>query len=187
MRRKPVKKSLLILASIFLISLSAQASAGKTGYMDIQTIFNKTILGKKYQGILRGYYESRKKILDRDADEIQKLREDYDKQKQAKLMSESAQKEQEETLSRKINEFEKIRAEFTDEINKKDEELLNEFNRQVLAVLKEIAKREKISLILNKTISVSKAEIPSVMYADEDLDMTDKIITEMDKKEEVVN
>jgi outer membrane protein len=180
-----MKKPLLIVAVIFLIAVSAHASGGKIAYFDIQTVFNKTMLGKKYQGIVRGYYESRKKILDTDADEIQKLQEDYNKQKQAKL-NDPAQREKEETLSRKMTEFEKIRTEFSNEIGKKNEELSNEFNRQVLAVLKDIAKREKLSLILNRTISISNVEVQSVAYADENLDITDKIVAEMDKKEEVV-
>jgi Skp family chaperone for outer membrane proteins len=113
------------------------------------------------------------------------LQEDYNKQKQAKLLNGKAQKETEETISRKINDFEKKRTEFTNEISKKNEELSNEFNQQMVAVLKEIAKKEKVSMVLNKTINImSKAEVPSVLYADEDIDLTDKVITEMDKKEE---
>jgi Skp family chaperone for outer membrane proteins len=53
-------------------------------------------------------------------------------------------------------------------------------------VLKDIAKREKLSLILNRTISISKVEVQSVAYADENLDITDKIVGEMDKKGKVV-
>jgi Skp family chaperone for outer membrane proteins len=38
---------------------------------------------------------------------------------------------------------------------------------------------------MNKTINIlSKAEVPAVLYADEDLDLTEKVIVEMDKKEE---
>lgn len=180
-----MKKSLLIVIAIFLIAVSAHASGGKIAYFDIQTVFNKTMLGKKYQGIVRGYYESRKKILDMDADEIQKLQEDYNKQKQAKL-NDPAQREMEETLNRKITEFEKIRTEFNNEISKKNEELSHEFNQHVLSVLKDIAKREKLSLILNRTISISKVEVQSVAYADENLDINDKIVGEMDKKGKVV-
>jgi Skp family chaperone for outer membrane proteins len=180
-----MKKPLMIVAAIFLIAVNAHASGGKIAYFDVQTVFNKTMLGKKYQGVERAYYESRKKILDTDAEEIQKLQEDYNKQKLAKL-NDSAQREREETLSRKIAEFEKIRTEFSNEISKKKEELSNEFNHQVFAVLKHIAKRENLSLILNRTISISNVEIQSVAYADQDLDITGKIVAEMDKKEEVV-
>jgi Skp family chaperone for outer membrane proteins len=180
-----MKKPLLIIAAIFLIAVSAHASGGKIAYFDIQTVFNKTVRGRKYQEIERGYYESRKKILDTDADEIQKLQEDYSKLKPAKL-NDPAQREKEETLRRKIAEFEKIRTEFSDEIGKKKEELSNEFNQRVFVVLKDIAKREKLALILNRTISISNVEVQSVAYADEDLDITDKIVAEMDKKEDVV-
>jgi outer membrane protein len=181
-----MKKILMMVAVISLIASSALAAGGKIAYVDTQSVFDKTKLGKKYQVVVREYFESRKKILDMDAEEIQKLQEDYNKQKQAKLLNDKAQKEKEETINRKINDFEKKRTEFTNEISKKNEELSNEFNQQMVAVLKDIAKREKVSLILNKTINImSKAEVPSVLYADEDIDLTDKLITELDKKEEV--
>jgi outer membrane protein len=182
-----MKKMLLLSAAvIFMLSTAtAMAAGGKIAYVDTQTVFDKAKLGKKYQGIVREYYESRKKILDIDADEIQKLQDDYSKQKQAKLLNEKALKEKEEAIGRKISEFQKKRDEFSAEIGKKNEELSNEFNQQMVVVLKDMAKREKVSLVLNKTINVlSKAEVPSILYADEDLDLTEKVIAEMDKKEE---
>jgi hypothetical protein len=40
--------------------------------------------------------------------------------------------------------------------------------------------------VLTKTINVlSKAEVPAVLYADEDLDLTDRVIVDLDKKEDV--
>lgn len=181
-----MKKIVLAVMALSLFAATAMAAAGgKIAVVDTQTVFDKTKLGKKYQGIVREYYESRKKILDMDADEIQKLQEDYNKQKQAKLLNEKAQKEKEESINRKINEFEKKRNDFSAEIGKKNEELSNEFNQMMVAVLKEIAKREKVSLVLNKTINImSKAEVPSVLYTDEDLDLTEKVVVELDKKEE---
>ena len=180
-----MKKIVLFILAITLIASTAMAAGGKIAYVDTQTVFDKTKLGKKYQGIVREYYESRKKILDMDADEIQKLQEDYNKQKQAKLLNEKAQKEKEESLSRKINEFEKKRNDFSGEIGKKNEELSHEFNQQMVVVLKDIAKREKVSLVINKTINImSKAEVPAVLYADDDLDLTEKVVTELDKREE---
>jgi len=181
-----MKKVAVIVVALCFIAVSAMAAGGKIAYVDSQSVFDKTKLGKKYQGIVREYYESRKKILDIDAEEIQKLQEEYQKQKQAKLLSEKAQKEKEDSISHKINDFQKKRDEFTGEINKKNEELSNEFNQQMVAVIKDIAKKEKVSLVLNRIINVlSKAEVPSVLYGDEDLDLTEQVITEMDKKDEV--
>ncbi len=184
-----MKKTALVISLIVAMAVftsTVMAAGGKIAYIDTQVVFDKAKLGKKYQGIVREYYESRKKILDMDADEIQKLQEDYNKQKQAKLLNEKAQKEKEEAVNRKISDFQKKRDEFSNEIGKKNEELSNEFNQHMMAVLKDIAKREKVSLVLNKTINIlSKAEVPAILYADEDMDLTEKVIAELDKKEEV--
>lgn len=176
---------LAVVVVSLMVAATAAASGNRIGYVDTQIVFDKTKLGKKYQGIIREYYESRKKVLDQDADDIQKLQEDYAKQKQAKLLNEKAQKEKEESINRMINDFEKKRNDFSNEIGKKNEDLTHEFNEQMMDVLKDIAKREKVSVVLNKTLNIlQKAEVPSVLYADEDLDMTDKVIAEMDKKGE---
>jgi len=180
-----MKKVALLTAALLVFAVTAMAAGGKTAFVDTSTVWDKTKLGKKYQGIVREYYESRKKILDIDADEIQKLQEDYQKQKQSKLLNDKAQKEKEETISRKISDFQKKREEFNNEIGKKREELSNEFNQQMVVTLKDIVKKEKVSMVVNKTINIlSQAEVPAILYADEDLDLTEKIVAEMDKKEE---
>jgi len=180
-----MKKIVVLIVLIAGLCANAMAAGGKIAFVDTQSVFDKSKLGKKYQGIVREYYEGRKKILDMDADEIQRLREEYAKQKQGKLLNEKAQKEKEESIGRKISDFQKKREEFSNEISKKNEELSNDFNQQMVAILKELAKKEKVSFVMNKTINIlSKAEVPAVLYADEDLDLTEKVIVEMDKKEE---
>jgi outer membrane protein len=176
-----MKKILVFMVTLLLVASSAFAAGGRIAFVDTQTVFDKTKLGKKYQGLLKEYYESRKKILDLDADEIQKLRDDYGKQ--SAVLKPEARKEREESIGRKINDFEKKRTEFNNELSKKNEELSSEFNQEMMAILKDMAKREKVGMILNRTISVmSKGEIPAVLYGDEDLDLTEKVIVEMDKK-----
>lgn len=176
-----MKKIVILMVAVLLAASSVFAAGNRIAFVDTQTVFDKTKLGKKYQGILKEYYDSRKKILDMDADEIQKLRDDYTKQ--SGVLKPEARKEKEETIGRKINDFEKKRSDFNNELSKKNEELSNEFNQEMMAILKEMSGREKLGLILNRTISVmSKGEIPSVLYGDQDLDLTDKVIVEMDKK-----
>ena len=169
-----------VIAFLAVASLSL-AAGGKIAFLDTQVVFDKTKLGKKYQAVLREYFESRKKILDLDADEIQKLRDDY--QKQSAVLKPDAKKEKEESIARKINDFEKKRNEFNNELSKKNEELSSEFNQEMMALLKDIAKKDKISMVLNKTINVmQKGEVPAVLFGDEDLDLTDKVVAEMDKR-----
>lgn len=176
-----MKKVIALLVALLIAAPAAFAAGGKIAFVDTQTVFDKAKLGKKYQGILKEYYESRKKILDIDADEIQKLREDFGKQQA--VLKPDARKEKEESIGRKISDFEKKRSEFNNELSKKNEELSSEFNQEMTVILKDMAKKEKISLILNRTINlVSKGEVPAVLYGDEELDLTEKVIVELDKK-----
>jgi outer membrane protein len=176
-----MKKALGTILLLCMAATAAFGAGGKIVYVDTQAVFDKTKVGKKYQGILREYFESRKKILDLDADEIQKLREDYTKQ--SSVLKPEARKEKEETISRKISEFEKKRNDFNTELAKKNDELSSEFNQEMTAVLREMAKKDKLSLVLNRSISVmNKGEVPSVLYAEEDLDLTEHLVAEMDKK-----
>ncbi len=180
------KKIVLTVVALSIVAATAMAASGKIGYVDTQIVFEKTKLGQKYQGIVREYYESRKKILDEDAGDIQKLQEDY--KKQASVMNEKARKEKEENINSKISDFEKKRSEFNAEIAKKNDELSKEFDQALMAVLKEIAKKEKFDIVLNKTINVGpKTDVPAVLFADESLNLTDKVISEMDKKSDTKN
>jgi outer membrane protein len=176
-----MKKVLVLVVALLVASSQAYAAGSKMAFVDTQMVFDKTKLGKKYQGILKEYFDSRKKILDLDADEIQKLRDDYGKQ--SAVLKPEVRKEKEDTIGRKINEFEKKRSDFNNELSKKNEELSAEFNQEMMAIIKDMAKKDKIGLILNRTINVmSKGEVPSVLYGDDDLDLTEKVIAEMDKK-----
>ena len=184
-------KKILIMIVVLTTMATAALAAGKVAVVDTQTVFDKTKLGKKYQGIIKEYYESRKKILDMDMDELQKLQEDYTKQKQGKTLNEKAQREIEETLNRKYNDFKKKQSEFSGEINKKQEELFKEFNLELTVAVKDIAKKEKIEMVVNKIIDVApQAGVPPtpvVLYADENLDITDRLIVDMDKLDDAKN
>jgi outer membrane protein len=176
-----MKKVLVLIVVSLIAASSVFAAGGKIAFVDTQTVFDKTKLGKKYQGVLKEYYDSRKKILDLDAEEIQKLRDEYGKQ--SAVLKPEVRKEKEDTIGRKISEFEKKRSEFNNELAKKNEELSSEFNQEMMVIIKDMAKKDKIGLVLNRTINVmSKGEVPSVLYGDEDLDLTEKVIVEMDKK-----
>jgi outer membrane protein len=182
-----MKKIALIVFMIGLMATSALA-ASKIAVVDTQTVFDKTRLGKKYQGIIKEYYESRKKILDLDADELQKLQENFMKQKQGKTLNDKAQQEIEESINKKYNDFKKKQNEFSNEIGKKQEELFKSFNQDLMAAVKDLAKKDKVELVINKIIDVApQAGVPPTpvaLYSDEGLDITDKVIVEMDKRED---
>jgi len=84
-----------------------------------------------------------------------------------------------------MNEFDKKRSEYSAEIDKKRDELSSDFNQVMKTVMKDIAKKEKASMIMNKSIDIlGKTEVPRYCMQNEDLDLTDRVITEMDKRQD---
>ena len=182
-----MRKIVILVAIIGMFATTALAAV-KMAVVDTQSVFDKTKLGKKYQGIVKEYYESRKKILDIDMEELQKLQDDYTKQKQGKTLNEKAQREIEETINRKYNDFKKKQNEFTNEISKKQEELFKYFNQELITAVQDIAKKDKLEMVLNKIIDIApQAGVPPtpvVLYSDENMEITDKVVSEMDKRED---
>jgi Skp family chaperone for outer membrane proteins len=181
-----MKKILSLLVLFLCVGTPAAMAAGsKIAYVDTQAVLEKTKYGQKTQGIIREYYENRKKILDMDEDELRKLIEDY--KKQESVLNEKAKNEKRELISRKDGEFRKKEAQFNDELRRKQAELFNEFDQKLSEILKEVAKKEKADLVISKSLTLPQVEQKLVLYAEEGLDLTQKVIEEMDKKEAAKN
>lgn len=178
-----MKKILIATLAIGLITAEASAvyaASERIAYVDAETVFDRTKLGRKYQGIVRQYFESRKRILDLDADEINKRREDYAKQKN--LMQERTRKEKEEVIARLIDEFSKKRNQFNDEISAKNTELTNEFNQEINRVLAGMKQRGYTIILLHSSF-VAQLELRQPEDKGSEVDLTDKVIAEMDTLE----
>ena len=97
------------------------AAGGKIAYVDTQTVFDKTKLGKKYQGSCANTMRAGKRSwtwMRRRSRNCRRI----NKQKQAKLLNEKAQKEKEETISRRSMISKRSETSSADEIGKKNEE-----------------------------------------------------------------
>ena len=175
------KKILFVLLALVFCATNAVAAGAKIAYVDTQRVFNETKLGKKYQGMLREYFKDRKKILDGDAEEIQKLQADFSKK--AAVLKEKARKEKEKKIREKIAAFKEKETGFNKEIGMKNDTLSKKFEEVLMSILKRVAKKKKLGLILNKAASVGpQTEVPVVLYADEKIDLTEIIIAEIDKE-----
>jgi len=181
-------KKMVILAAIIGMFATSALAAAKMAVVDTQAVWDKTKLGKKYQGIIKEYYESRMKILELDRDELQKLQENFIKQKQGKTLNEKALQEIGESIDKKYGEFKKKQNEFSNETSKKYEELSKIFNQELIVTVQDIAKKEKIEMVVNKIIDIApQAGVPPtpvVLYSEEGMEITGKVVSEMDKRED---
>jgi Skp family chaperone for outer membrane proteins len=80
------------------------------------------------------------------------------------------------------------RTKFSNETGKNRKNCSKSFNQDLMASVKDLAKKDKIEMVVNKIIDVApQAGVPPtpvVLYSDEGLDITDKVIADMDKRED---
>lgn len=150
----------------------------KVGYIDALKVFEQSKIGKKAKGQLEEFVKSRQKIIDLEEGELKDLEDSLEKQ--AGVLSPDARKAKQEDLQKRFIAYQKKAGDLTKEIQEKKTDVLNDFHRQLQAVVKRVAERDGYTLVFDKG-SGAPAEVSSVLYAKETLAITDKVLAELDK------
>ena len=157
--------------------LPAGATELKIGVVEPQKVLDGTKSGKKIKDSLADYVKSRQKIIDMEEEDLKKLEEDV--VKQGSVLSAEAKKEKEESFRRKMVEYQRKVTQLNQEVQAKKKEVLDEFNKNLEQVIKGIAEKEKLSLVVERSDNGAGA---LAIYYSPSLDLTDRVIKELDSK-----
>ena len=160
-----------------LIVMPAFAAELKVGVVEPQKVLDGTKAGKKIKDSLQDYVKARQKVIDMEEDELKKMEEDL--VKQGAVLSADAKKDKEEKFRQKMVEYQRKVQQLNQEVQVKKKETLDEFNKSLEQVIRGIADREKISLVVEKGDNGAGA---LVIYSHPSLDLTDRVIKELDAK-----
>jgi outer membrane protein len=170
--------SLIVPAGILALAFgtSVMAAEMKIGVIEPQKVLDGTKAGKKIKDTLQEYVKSRQKIIDLEEEELKKMEEDL--VKQSAVLSAEAKKEKEETFRRKMGEYQRKVSQLNQEVQTRKKEVLEDFNKTLELIVRNIADREKLSLVVEKGDNGAGA---LVIYSHPSLDFTDRVIKELDK------
>ena len=176
-----MKNGSVILVVVFVIALAfgvpAWAAELKIGVIEPQKVLDQTKSGKKVVDSLQEYVKVRQKLIDQEEEDLKKMEEAL--VKQGAVLSAEARKEKEEALRRKASEFQRKVQQLNQEVQVKRKEMFEEFNKSVEQVIRGIADKEKITLVVEKGDNGAGALI---IYSHPSLDLTDRVIKELDAK-----
>ncbi len=164
-----------------IVSMPTRADAAdalKIAYIDALKVFDQSKIGKKAKGLLEEFVKSRQKIIDLEEAEIKELEDSLNKQES--VLSPDAKKAKQEDLQKKFMAYQKKATDLNREIQDKKTDVLNEFHSQLQAVVKRVAEREGYALVFDKG-SGTPSEVSSLLYAKDTLDVTEKVLAELDK------
>lgn len=159
---------------LLLAGFTARAEADvKIGFIDMQRAIQETATGKKAKKELETEFNKKKKDLDKKEADIKKMGEDFEKRSMA--MNEDARMKKQAELQGEMRKYQEQAAKSQMEIQKRERDLTQPIVDKLRKIIDEIAKKEEFTVILEKSEQ-------SVMWAKKDIDLTDRVIKEYDKK-----
>lgn len=169
---------------LFLMGMSAQAFEMpawaedlKVAVIEPQKVLEGTKAGKKVKDSLAEYVKTRQKLLDFEADDLKKIEENL--AKSGATLSPAVKQEKATVLRQKVVAYQRKVRELEVEVQAKKTEMLGGFTKTIEQVVKEIAEKEKISLVMDK--GNNETDI-LVIFHHPSVDLTDRVIKELDSR-----
>ena len=122
---------------------------------------------------LEDEFNKKKKELEKREADIKKMGEDFEKRSMA--MNEDARTKKQGEIQGEMRKYQEMAAKAQMEIQKRERDLTQPIVTKLRSILEDIAKKENFTVILEKSEN-------AVMYAKKDIDLTERIIKEHDKK-----
>ena len=160
-----------ILLFFFLATLQNNSYADIPHYIDFKFILNNSVAGKKAQTELKKNYEKNINALMQKEKKIQEEEKKIIQQK--KVLSQDEYKNQVEKLRSKVSSLQKERGSILRNLDKKRTKAKNELLKNLNPIIKEYMQEKKIRIVLDKK---------SLLLADENLDITNDIMSLLNKK-----
>lgn len=153
--------------------LSAYGASPKIGYVDVQRILSESKRGQEAKARI----EARGRELDQQFQKLQQevnaLKEEIEKK--GSLMNGNVLREKQRLYEQKVRELNDFVSDSRQELQDMERQAVSEIVKEIEAVIKEMGKKEGYTLILEKQRSF-------ILYAPEELDLTDEVIKALDAK-----
>ena len=163
--------SAIITAAVFMLCSASSAGEYKFGYVSIQKAVTESVAGKKALDKFGEQVKQTEQDLLKEKEDIEKLGEMI--QKQSMMLTDEVRREKEKEFLRRQRDYERLVKDSKTELQIKEAELTNDILEDLLPIVQKYGKDNKYSIIFEKSERV-------LLYADEALNLTDKIIAIFD-------
>lgn len=157
---------------LLVLCMSSYAMADKVGYVNLQRLVNESKMGKKASKDIQKLRKQKEKIVSAKLKEVNRLRDLMNKK--GDKMAAVEKRDVLENLQKAYKEYQRLVADAKDDIVRGDRKLVSTILEKANKVLKKVAKKYKYTIIIKDPNAVG--------YLDPDVDITDKVIKELNKK-----
>ena len=167
-------KKLFFIAAVVVLSvpLAGAADSPKIGIIDFKTLIDNSVAGDSAKSEIKDKGEALKAELVKSQTDLKKMQETY--KRESMLWTEDQRKEKQRSFQIELNDLKKLQLQKAKEFNEFRAELFNELKEKLVTYLEKKAKKEGLSLIIEKRSG-------EVLYADPAMDITQDIIQQYDE------
>lgn len=160
------------MAAGLLISAPVLAADGvKIGYVDVRAAVLESKSGKQHKVEMEKFVKDKQAGLKKEEDKLKALQQTLEKE--MLTLTEAQKQDKQRGFQEKVQAFQKGAQDAERELRQKDSEYTNKSLEEIRKVITEVAKEEKVGLVLGKTEM-------SVLYAEDGMDLTPKVIQKYD-------
>ena len=165
--------TLLCFVTIVLFQSNILAAGEvKFAVIDIQKFQESSKAFQKVRAELKAKFDALQAKLDRERDALMKLDEEL--KKQSMMLSLDAQEDKQRELEKKRRYYKYLQEDFTQELKSLEVDAIKKTMKELETVVKNIAKKEGYTLILERRTL-------GLMYYDPSVDITENVIKDYDK------
>ena len=155
-----------------LVLAAPVCAASKVGYINVQKIVSESNIGKIAKKDVDTLKEEKEAELRKSAQAINDLKTTLEKGKAS--MSADDLRDRAAKLQDMVKEHKRLVSDIKEDIQRKDRELVVMILQKADAILKKVAKKGNYTMIIKDPNAVG--------YLDPDIDITDAVIKELNKK-----
>lgn len=160
----------LLMVCILTLALAAPtlaADAPKIGYVNLQRILLESNEGKVAKKTISEKIKSVEAQVKERQDKLKTLKADLEKQ--APLLAEEARREKERTYNQQVADLERFTQDVRKDLQQQDADFTRRILKESVDVVKQLGQDGKYTVILERNEG-------ALLYADDSIDLTDKVI-----------
>lgn len=158
--------------SVFYVSY-LHAQALKIGVFELQRIMRESKVIQGYRNTLEKEVEAKRRLLAEKQDSVKLIEEKL--RKEDKTIPLDERKRLEERLAREVKELRRLKEDVDMELQKIDRELAQRALREIGDTVRELAHKEKYSMVFEKSLA-------GIAFCQDSFDITKKVIEIYDSK-----
>jgi outer membrane protein len=143
------------------------------GYVDVRKVLLESKAGKRTKAEFEKIIKEKEHTLVKEEEKLKSMQESF--QKDQLLMTDDQKKAKQKAFQEKADAYQKLVKEAKQEVSKKDNEYSTKSMAEIRGIIAELAREMKLSLVLEASES-------GLLYAEEGMDLTSKVMEKYDAK-----